>query len=469
MVGGIRPAGEHQSSVTVETSADSGPALVAGATAALIGQLAVYGLGFVTSIILARELGPTGRGELQLAVMAATVTLMVANLSIESSNTIAKARGLMDLRHLSRLSAGFAVTLGPAAILTLVGVYAATRHSLFLGLSVQTLLLAAASIPVALHLLWMSSLFVLAGRLPQVQLAVVLGAAVQLLGAVALAASGRLTVDAAVLLYDVSILVPWIMQVVWVRSFGSARPQFERGATRLLLGISARLHPGLVFYYLLMRSDVFVVNVVLGARAVGVYSIAVLFGELSWMITDPLARAILPAQAAESESNAMRVSMKAGRLNASLATALSAVLAATLWLLIPALYGHSFAASYGATVALLPGIVAVALARPLIIVLVRVGKPLRYSLLAGAAFALNLALNLALLSPLGIIGASLASSVAYIALAFSLVRWAAQVAALPFRAAVLPNAEDLATVRRLPGVLRRRLRARHGASSAPPA
>ncbi len=447
-----------------EPGVHSGPALVAGASAALAGQLVVYALGFVTSIILARELGPTGRGELQLAVMAATVTLVFANLSIEGSNTIARARGLMDLRRLSRLSAGFAVTVGPAAIAALIGLYAVTRRSLFHGVSFDTLLLVAASIPVGLHLLWMSNLFVLSGRLPRVQLALVLGAAAQALGAAAIVLSGHLTVDDGVALYDLSVLVPWILQLVWVRSFASARPHFDIQAARLVLGISSRLHPGSVLYYLLQRSDVFVVNVMLGARAVGVYAIAVLFGELSWMITDPLVRAILPAQAGASESNAMRVSMKAARLNASLATVLSMGLAATLWLVIPVLYGPRFAGAYGATVALFPGIIAVALARPLIIVLVRVGRPLRYSLLTGAAFLLNLALNLALLPAIGIVGASLASSVAYTGLAFALVRWAARVADMPMWTAITPTAEDLGTVRRLPAMLRGRVRARGGRS-----
>jgi O-antigen/teichoic acid export membrane protein len=63
------------------------------------------------------------------------------------------------------------------------------------------------------------------------------------------------------------------------------------------------------------------------------------------------------------------------------------------------------------------------------------------------AFALNCAINVALIPALGINGASIASSVAYLALAAVLIAWVLRTGRLGARDALLPTSADVATVR----------------------
>ena len=71
--------------------------------------------------------------------------------------------------------------------------------------------------------------------------------------------------------------------------------------------------------------------------------------------------------------------------------------------------------------ALLPGIVALSAARPLSTLLLRDGRPLLLSALGLLTLIANVGLNLVLLPSIGTVGASVASSVAYVALLIAYV------------------------------------------------
>ena len=90
-------------------------------------------------------------------------------------------------------------------------------------------------------------------------------------------------------------------------------------------------------------------------------------------------------------------------------------------LVIPDVYGSAFAGAVPALRLLLPGVVALGAAKSLGSVLVKEGRMLITSILGLSALGLNVALNIVLLPQIGILGASIASSVCYAALAVSYV------------------------------------------------
>lgn len=191
------------------------------------------------------------------------------------------------------------------------------------------------------------------------------------------------------------------------------------------------------------------VSAYLGTAAVGTYSLAVTFAELVWLLTGPLSLAAVPFQSTVGIDEAVPLTFKTTRFVALLGLALSVGFAGTLWAVIPALYGEAFRGAYLAFAVLLPGVMAMAMERPLNNWLVRLERPGRLAALSGGAFALNVALNIILLRPLGIAGASAASSVAYVALLGADLVWASRAARVRVREAVWPQREDVATVRRL--------------------
>jgi O-antigen/teichoic acid export membrane protein len=206
-----------------------------------------------------------------------------------------------------------------------------------------------------------------------------------------------------------------------------------------------RIHPGYIAYILLLRSDVFLINATLGTREVGLYSLAVLVAQLVWTVSQPLATAALPLQTTADVAEAGRITLRTTRLCLLVAGSLSVLVAATTWKVLPIVYGQDFADAYLPLVALLPGVCAMSVVRPMWNRLLREGRPGQITAAAAGCFVLNAGLNLALLPVLGLVGASIASSVSYLVLAAILGRWTARAVGVSSRA-LLPGRDELAEV-----------------------
>jgi len=139
---------------------------------------------------------------------------------------------------------------------------------------------------------------------------------------------------------------------------------------------------------------------------------------------------MLPFQASAALDEAAQTTVRVMRINSLVALASWILLAAACPWLIPLVYGGAFRHAYAALVVLGPGIVATGMVRSAGGYLIRLNRPSSLAALTGAAMVLNVGLNFALIPELGIVGSSLASSVAYGALALSYMVWIARVAGL---------------------------------------
>ncbi|WP_210491638.1 oligosaccharide flippase family protein [Patulibacter sp. SYSU D01012] len=413
----------------------------------LAAQFAILVLGLVVSALVARALGPTGRGRYYVPVTTVMTTFSVLHLSLEMATTYFFAERLVDLRRLARVAATYGLVIGGAGLVVLAGPWIVAPDGRVGGMRTGDLALAALALPFVVHSTWMMNLFVLGGRLVRSQAAVVLAGVVQAAALAVLFALDVLGVTEVLLVYVLNAAVSWGFLAWWSRGFAPPVPTGDRPLLRRVAAYGLRIHPGFVAFFLLLRSDVFLVDGLLGTREVGIYSVAVLFAELVGTAAAPMAVAALPFQSVEDEEAAAAVTLRTARICLLVAAALSVLAAATLWLVIPALYGPAFGEAYGPLVALLPGVCAMTVVRPLWNWLLREGRPGRITAIAAGAFALNLALNAVLLPTVGLYGASVASTLAYGALATGLGAWAVRVAgARP--SALLPGRDELAAARR---------------------
>jgi O-antigen/teichoic acid export membrane protein len=433
----------------------------------MTGQLAAYALGFLASILIARAIGAEGRGLYYLPVIAATACTAVFNLSIENANTVLVSQRVYPLSRISQNASLMACLLGPLAVGVMLALWPAVDTTVFRGLAFTDYAIAVATIPFGLHLLWLANIFLLGKRPGRSQAALLAGAAFQLAGVGVAYVGGFLSVRLVLVLYAGSVTLPWLLHIWWSKGVAAVRPVLDRTLARAVAALGMRLHLGLISFYLLLRFDVFLVSIYRDAADVGVYSVAVLFAELAWLLTAPLTQAIVPFQAELSAQGAAPLAFKAARFNVAVALLISAAFAATLWFLLPDLYGAQFADAYPAVVLLLPGIVAVSVVRPLTLVLTRLDRPLLYSAMFMAAFALNCALNVALIPALGINGASIASSIAYLALATGSVAWALRAGRLGAAEVLRPTRADVTTARAALSGLKARVAGRHTSDGMP--
>lgn len=223
---------------------------------------------------------------------------------------------------------------------------------------------------------------------------------------------------------------------------------------RGLLSVSSRAYVTALLSFLLLRSDIMLINGMLGARATGTYSVAVQGIDFLLLLPSIAGAVLFPRVAAggdtASPARTAAVCRHVGLFMtvACAASALGAPLAVRL------LFGPQYAATVPAFQLLLPGAWCMALQYILSNDLAGRDYPRFLPLTWAVLLAVNVGLNLLWLPRLGILGASLSSTVAY-ALALLLVGgyWLRRFPEVRVRDLLLPGLPEIRALgaRLLPG------------------
>ncbi len=184
------------------------------------------------------------------------------------------------------------------------------------------------------------------------------------------------------------------------------RQNLRRGWLGQLSAVASLLH---------LRLDQAIVSAFWGAAVVGVYSVAVLAGEMLWLIAGALSPVLVFTSASREEADLRdRLAARAVRVGL-LATATVAlpigILASPLILFF---YGPAYSGSVGALRALLPGIVAFAPAAILAGDFIGRGKPGWNTQASLLTLVVNVGCGLLLIPRQGAVGAAWASTIAYV-------------------------------------------------------
>ena len=169
--------------------------------------------------------------------------------------------------------------------------------------------------------------------------------------------------------------------------------------------------------YINMRIDVFLVSAVLGSTELGVYTLAVMTGELLWSVSQPVVWANLDRVAGASFEDATALVVRLTRNVLAVQFVLGLVFAAVGPPLIALVYGSRFSESGAVLECLLPGIACYA-ARTLMgnFILVRLNRPLFLAVSQGLSATACAVISLLMFPRFGTIGAAAATSVTYCSL-----------------------------------------------------
>jgi O-antigen/teichoic acid export membrane protein len=197
--------------------------------------------------------------------------------------------------------------------------------------------------------------------------------------------------------------------------------------------------------FLNLRIDVFIVSALLGARELGIYTLAIASGELLWNLSQPVAHATLDRIAGADVEDAVALVKRMTRNSFVVLVALGVLAAIFGPPAIRLVYGERFAASGPLLLLLLPGLVVYA-ARVLVgyFILVRLERPLFLMWTQLASAAACAAITLVLLPRFGLAGAALATSSTYLAVVAVLVVMFCRATGTRPTSLFIPTAADLA-------------------------
>jgi O-antigen/teichoic acid export membrane protein len=389
----------------------------------VIGTVAVRAtnlvLGATASVVIARALGPEGRGSYYVIITVATVAVTLGQSSLDHAHLYAWSKG-GDRRVLFANALVLSLVLGLIVAPLAFGVVAILGPTVVPVASHCLLVVALVAVPLSILRGYYIHFLILADRIRWMN-AMVLSVAVAQCGALILtAALGRLTVGTVVYVWLLAN-IPGVLIAL-----SAIRPRlrdFSAGQAIRTWQLGLRFHAGTVAMYLLLRADVFLLNSSVSRREVGLYSLAVTLAELVYLITDSVGHVAVSRQATGTLGESGQATAHAARVNFVAAVVCVIGVAAVAPVLVPLMYGADFRGSVGPLLLIGPGIVALAVARPISVFLTRLNRPLALSALSGGALVLNVALNLLLIPTFGIRGAAAASTVSYGALSAFFAGW----------------------------------------------
>jgi O-antigen/teichoic acid export membrane protein len=166
--------------------------------------------------------------------------------------------------------------------------------------------------------------------------------------------------------------------------------------------------------------------------------------EALWLIANSVAVVLIPKLASSDPEYAARTTPLICR-NTILVTALGAVVvAAASPVAVPLVFGDEFEGSVEPLLWLLPGAIALSGAKVLSAYVFSQGKPMINTYISIATLVITVVLDIVLIPPLGVPGAAIASTIAYLAnLAMTLVAYR-RISGGTVADAVLPRPSDVA-------------------------
>lgn len=398
-------------------------------------------IGLVSSVATSRGLGPTGRGYFANIIGVAVAAHVLGHMSVEQSQTYQWVRGV-DRRTLASNAVVLGLLNGMLAASVAWIIVRVVAPGAFPNIEPRNLALGLLAVPMNVVTLYLQQLTRLDDRIHWYNRLRLVSSAAYMVAVLVLWRTHQLTVFRAIVTWLVSVSVPAFF---YLRGFG-ARPRHIRGAVAwktIRLGLA--YHPAMASVFLLWRVDQFLVNDKTSTAKVGLYVTAVTVAEMAQVLTAALSQVMLPKQTQGSLVDATTFTSVVVRVNLLFSCVVAIGLAVASPIAITLVYGSEFRGAIVPLLALLPGVVGASVLGPCQTVLVRLNKPSRVAMIYFSMLALNVVLNLLLIPVLGITGASLSSTIAYLILSCLMINWISRSTKHPLREFV-PGMADLRTL-----------------------
>jgi O-antigen/teichoic acid export membrane protein len=380
----------------------------------LITNFAMVPLNIIAGIIIARYLGAEGKGILALVILIATILKLIGGVGIEYANVyfISKNRSKVDQIFTNSIFVWIIASAVLALIIFLLKEL--VLNTILPGFDRNVFNLTMAVYP--FFLWWGFALAIFQGmenfrefNLLKLLVPIIKFGAVVLF--VVILQTGIIGGTVSIIL---SYAIPAVFSIILLSKY--TKPKLPLDKALLCNGLSYGLkgQVGLFFQFFNYRLDMFLVNIFMNIQAVGYYSISVAIAELLWYIPNSITLTLFPRTSAKNEKSATLFTCKVCRKSVALMIITSLAVGILGKILIPILYGDAFAAAVNPLLILLPGVVAYGLVKILIGYLQGQGKPQYGSYVTIISLALTIIFDYLLIPTMGIVGAALATTIAYV-------------------------------------------------------
>ena len=385
------------------------------------------GAGVVVGFMLARVLGPGGKGDFYLITLLPVTIMVLIQLGLPQAFGFYSARGQTS-GIVAKTLILTAVLAGPTLVIV-IAILPILRATILDDLPPAQIVLGLAALPLALHATFTTG--VVLGR-QAVRSYAIASVAISLSGValyIVLVFVLRLELWGALWAF---FLLYWITALGFL--IGSLRasravPDPAPVTYRELFRYGLPIYPGTFTSFFSNRVDVYLLAFLLAdpSAPLGYYSMAVTLAQLVYFFPSAVSSLFFPHVAGSAREEVDRqvpmVSRVTLLLTAGLAVALVPGAVILIRILLPA-----FESSLPPLFVILPGVVALSQSKVMTSYLAGLGKTGWTSSVNVGALVVNVVMNFILIPPFGIVGAAAASLISYTATAVTITVLAARLA-----------------------------------------
>jgi O-antigen/teichoic acid export membrane protein len=376
-------------------------------------SLGVAGLSLWNVLITSRGLGVAGRGQVAFLLTVGTLTAYLATIGVQEANTNVASQSPQRTGALAANSVLLAVVFGGLAA-ALIAALVALEPALGGSGPRWLLWVVLAALPGLVLHVYLRQLVLAHYRFGVLNTGVLLTPALNALVNTTLAVLGILSVPAAVGIWLTGQgLAATLYAIVVARTLGGfARPDIALARSSLRFG--AKAHVGRTLSWGSYRLDQWLVGVIGGDRMLGLYSVAVAWSEVLFLLPEVLQTVLRPDLVRAERDGARRqtaIVMRFGLLLTILAAAGVVLLAPFLCVTV---LGEDFRGAVTPLRILTVGSIGVLALKVYGSALLARRRPMLDSAAVAPALVTMLALDALLVPAAGVVGAAVASTVAYL-------------------------------------------------------
>ena len=372
-------------------------------------------LGLGTSVLIARLLGPAGKGVYAMSIFFSLFLSLVLNLGLAP----ASAYCLAGRRYPARLIFGNNVII--SSIQSIGGIIVGFiiilffQPRIFPSVPASYLYFSLLLIPGNLFFIHIQAIFLGLRDFKRYNLAEIIRSGILLffitifLSVFGMDIRGALT--AGILAWSLSALLLYLQAY---RAAGGISFQPGRSYLKKVFRYGIQVHLGNLLAFLNYRFDLLLINLYINSAAVGFYSIGVIIAEQLSLAAGSVGVVLFPRIAAEKNNRKMnQFTPRVVRVVFFLTIPVAIILFILARQLIILLYSRQYLPAVEPLRVLLPGIVALSASRLIANDIAARGKPVLNTYTALGTLIVNIILNVLWIPTYGIMGAAGASSLSY--------------------------------------------------------
>ncbi len=367
--------------------------------------------GLVSNILVARLLGPEGKGVVVLLANYISIVVIIFMFGMSEGNVFYISK--KSYTQSSIISTNFVHTI----IITIIFVICSLLIKDLLLVSVlkgvQNKFFYLSLLLFPLQFIFLHCITMLQGfkLLKEYSLSFVIRALALLLMQVILVPIWNVAGAVIALILSVFSAIIFSLIRLFRNNFSLGIPNLKFFKDSLFFGVKSQI--GLLLNFFERRLDYFFVNIFLEPIQVGFYSVAVIVAELPWYFPNAVGTVIFPEITSKEKSEAYRFVAFICRNTIVITLFIAIVVGILANILIKIIFGPRFMPAIIPLQLLLPGIIFLAINRVICVGFSGTGRPELGTLTVVFSFITTVVLDLLLIPRIGIRGAALASSFSY--------------------------------------------------------